>query len=245
MGKTSPKPKGGLLETIRVTKEEAKVIEKSELLHDRLKIDRGLPLTAAQRDRIDQIPRQIAILEALEAYTRPQDIFADYSTMAAKRLIIEAETAKSAKDRIAAANKVLEYEIGKPLARTANLNLNSTGDLSPNELTSEIKNLLGELGFTKNQIQKTLLLDDEQSDLDKILDAEVVKPPKPKKPKKPKKKKPLMEKEEKDGSETLRASTEETNAGEIAQETSSSEGAQRREQAEKLRAESGLPDEFF
>ena len=139
-----------------------KVIEKAALNANRTREkDMSEVFGTKQRIRdkvIDTVKSRVELMEKLEKFSRAQDIFSDFTTDAAKCLVIEMFHGATSNDRRKAAEALLDRELGKPMQRQMNLNM-SVHDKTNKEVDYEIENLMGELGYKKKE-GRGLLLDE-------------------------------------------------------------------------------------
>jgi len=118
-------------------------------------------LIATERDnmsqaQIDELSEKILVVRKLEGLSRAQDVFTEATPDMAKVLVMEAHFSKSSRDRITAANAILDRELGKPMQRNVNMNV-SVSDKNDHELDAEIGDLLEDLGMKKRRSNNLII----------------------------------------------------------------------------------------
>ena len=108
-------------------------------------------------DELEEIRLRQAAIEKLtsrmKGVSRTQDVFTEFSVDAAKQLVLEMQTAKTSHDRRQAAEKIISWDIGKPVERAISMSA-QVGSLSDHEVDSKINDLIERLGFVKTDLSK-------------------------------------------------------------------------------------------
>ncbi len=126
-------------------------------------------LPEEDREKVEQLKKELAFLERFKGLERPQDVFAEASPSAAKQLAWEAEFGRTSGDRRKAAELILSWELGKPVNRQVSMNM-SPSDFGDEELTSKVLDLMAELGL-KGDVNRAKLIIESTSAREALPDA--------------------------------------------------------------------------
>lgn len=105
---------------------------------------------------LQQMTEKTQLIESFERYNRADDLLADFSLPAARRLIYEMFFGFKSRDRQSAARAVMEHTLGKPVQRVFNVNA-EVGNYNEMELEGKTKDLLSELAQTDPKRMRALL----------------------------------------------------------------------------------------
>lgn len=120
-----------------------------------------LPEEPVDVEAVAVAKQKIELYEQLSSYDRAQDIYLDFSPLAAKQLVFEARFGTNSSDRIKAADKILDRAEGRPVNRQVNLNA-TPQDFNEEELKNKTEFLLKELGYIEGGNVKKLIQDESK-----------------------------------------------------------------------------------
>lgn len=95
---------------------------------------------------LSELKERMQFLKKLDKCQRADDLIAEFSLDAAKAYVTEMKYGISAKDRLKASEKLLDHSLGKPVDRVLSISM-EVGAKTDEELESEIKKLISELGY--------------------------------------------------------------------------------------------------
>ena len=148
-------PNKGLLGLILDAIEYAPMIEKVAF-HERV----GLSATIDPKI-LEDTKKDLTLLQELKGLNRAQDVFAKYTAIAAKQLVMEMINGKTSNDRRKAATELLDRELGKAINRQVSVNM-TPSDFGDEELDSNIRDLNDLLGFTHDKNRHKLIKESER-----------------------------------------------------------------------------------